>query len=137
MGNAQMRLHWLEGERERLQAIVDKLPKTADGVPAVPGMRVFRHVWPTTLGEQVLEVDGQNRVRLDGQPYMYDAGDVSSTREAAEAPGVDDDPADTAAGAWLETLLGRAKIKQTATDPAAAIRCAFRTGYLIGQRAKE
>ena len=52
--------------------------------------------------------------------------------------GVDDDPADTAAGAWLETLLGRAKIKQTATDPAAAIRCAFRTGYLIGQRvAKE
>ena len=31
----------LEDEIERLQAIVDKLPKTADGVPVVPGMAVF------------------------------------------------------------------------------------------------
>ena len=29
-------------EIERLQAIVDRLPKTADGVPIVPGMDVFR-----------------------------------------------------------------------------------------------
>ena len=28
-------------EIERLQAIVDKLPTTADGVPIVPGMRVY------------------------------------------------------------------------------------------------
>jgi len=28
-------------EIERLQAIIDKLPKTADGVPVVPGMTVY------------------------------------------------------------------------------------------------
>ena len=31
----------LERENEKLQAIVDKLPKTADGVPMVPELRVF------------------------------------------------------------------------------------------------
>jgi len=30
------------GEIERLRAIVDKLPKTADGATVVPGMDVFR-----------------------------------------------------------------------------------------------
>ena len=31
----------LKRDNERLRAIVDKLPKTADGVPVVPGMRTF------------------------------------------------------------------------------------------------
>ncbi len=36
----------LTDEIERLQAIVGKLPKTADGVPVVPGMRVY-WLYPT------------------------------------------------------------------------------------------
>lgn len=38
-------------EVERLQAIVDKLPKTADGVPVVPGMVVWKsNCEPTNVG---------------------------------------------------------------------------------------
>ena len=74
-------------EIERLKAIVDKLPKTADGVPVVPGMRVWRHDWQTALGETVSEIDGTNRVRLVGIGYMYHGQDISSTHAAAEAAG--------------------------------------------------
>jgi len=38
------RIAELEAERDRLMDVVDKLPKTADGVPVVPGM----HVWHCT-----------------------------------------------------------------------------------------
>lgn len=83
---------------ERLQAIVDKLPKTADGVPVVPGINVFR-LWPNTaLGceavrEHTVEATHLNGVSLLGvahstsgwgeTPIPFDQ--IFSTREAAEA----------------------------------------------------
>ena len=41
LDSAEDILEELADEIERLQAIIDKLPKTADGVPVVPGMRLW------------------------------------------------------------------------------------------------
>jgi hypothetical protein len=60
-------------ELDRLQAIVDQLPKTADGVPIAPGTRV----WSELAGE-VSRVT-VNRIGIGGVYH-----DVYSTREAAE-----------------------------------------------------
>lgn len=78
----------------KLEAIVAKLPKCwrldesgkpVQDVPVVPGIRVWRNEWQTTLGEKVLEVDSTNRVRLDDMPYMYNGNVLANTPEAAKA----------------------------------------------------
>ena len=73
-------------EIERLEAIVAKLPRTADGVPVVPGMRVWRIRHQTTLGESVLDVSPRG-IHLVGKSDWYESRDVCSTRDAAEAAG--------------------------------------------------
>ena len=65
-------------ERKRLQAIVDKLPKTADGVPIVPGRRVWQ-----TPGDWY-----GVKMSMTAGPYCTtfpEWDEVYSTREAAEA----------------------------------------------------
>jgi hypothetical protein len=65
--------------RERhLQATVDRLPKTADGVPVVPGMNVFY------LDDE--EVCSAGPIMLD-LPKWLAVGDCYSTQAAAEAAG--------------------------------------------------
>jgi len=58
-------------EVHRLQAIVDKLPKTADGVPVVPGDIAY-----TTDGRSM---------RINTSASGHVISDCYSTREAAEA----------------------------------------------------
>ena len=75
------------GERDRLQAIVDRLPKTANGVPVVPNMRI----WPffEIEDEQGAVVclcahDGPTgEMLVDGD--TMNVGKCYSTREAAVA----------------------------------------------------
>lgn len=70
-------------ENKRLQAIVDKLPKTADGVPVAPGDKVYRAGEYTsaqlTIARDLPEYNGgwqDGRVRIEN---------CYSTREAAQA----------------------------------------------------
>ena len=80
-------------EIARLQAIVDRLPKTADGVPVMPG----DDVWVGPSSPHCCFVNGimpGDVVRLDfhGHSYATVVGkkDTYSTREAAEAAGGND-----------------------------------------------
>ena len=63
------------GEAKRLQAIVDKLPKTADGVPVVPGMEVWDLSKPNSFPSKV---NGVSAPGVGWYECRY------STREAAE-----------------------------------------------------
>jgi hypothetical protein len=86
-----------EAEVKRLQAIVDKLPKTADGVPVVPGMNCYfrSHPHGTTHKDAgvvcvTLSYDGDNYEAFlrDGNGDEWWAilpEEVYSTREAAQA----------------------------------------------------
>ncbi len=77
-----------DGNRElkRLQSIVDKLSKTADGVPVVLGIKVYQR--DATGFVQGYDV-GQNRARDDSsrpsEAYLVFNQNCYSTREAAEA----------------------------------------------------
>lgn len=71
--NAIRECQRLRKDRDRLQAIVDRLPKTADGVPIYPGMTVFAR-----LRCAVTEVD----VPKVGCGGVY--AQCYSTRDAAE-----------------------------------------------------
>ena len=68
------KLQEAEQKIERLQAIVDRLPKTADGVPIVPGMEVWS--WMGDAGLMSTEI-----TRI-GKGGWFAA--CYSTREAAE-----------------------------------------------------
>ncbi len=82
------------GRLLRLEAIVDKLPKTADGVPAVPGMVIFTPL-PLHVQERrrvvEVKVDRVGKDLILGRellvegllPYLLE--NAYSTREAAEA----------------------------------------------------
>jgi hypothetical protein len=59
---------------DRLQAIVDRLPKTADGVPIAPGASVW--AWMGDAG--IVETE----IQRVGKGGWFDA--CYSTREAAE-----------------------------------------------------
>lgn len=61
-------------EIERLRAIVDRLPKTADGVPIYPGMTVWALIPGLEISDAEVQVVGIGGVWR----YCY------STREAAE-----------------------------------------------------
>lgn len=74
-------------EIERLRSIVDSLPKTADGVPIIPGMTLWLVVY-NALGQQVYEAVPD--VVVEGEYVRTWFGAIRSdrcysTREAAEA----------------------------------------------------
>lgn len=72
-------------EIERLRAIVDKLPKTADGVPMTPGMNVYSLHWfqPWRITGFNTTSDGEAGVIYFG--VGFDAiGPWYSTLEAAQ-----------------------------------------------------
>ena len=76
-------------EIERLSAIVDKLPRTADGVPVVPGMTCWYMSW----GGNAIEfpVDDWSDIATDWDDY---GRRYYSTPEAARAAGETDAPSD-------------------------------------------
>ena len=81
-------VRWLLGKCKRLQAIVDKLPKTADGASVVPGMTVWYHDWLYKSGEDsplLDEIVVMSRPQVWGSPEEWTA--CYSTKEAAEAAG--------------------------------------------------
>jgi len=78
-------------ELERLRAIVAKLPRTADGVPVVPGRDTVWNWLPRGLHSKCSWVECAVEIRQPYNEAMYDYVDISevgkcySTREAAEA----------------------------------------------------
>lgn len=66
-------------EIERLQATVDKWPKTRDGVSATPGMAVYSPLWQPVGFVESLTVRVPSHTRFSPLKDWY------STREAAEA----------------------------------------------------
>lgn len=71
---------------ERLQAIVDRLPKTADGVPIVPGGDYWSNNDRGTFQWSVVELHQTAASgTFHGSPCVYESYDECySTREAAE-----------------------------------------------------
>lgn len=89
-------IQWLEAERERLEAIIDKLPKTADGVPVTPGLTVFYSygdivAFPMRVQEfsEWCVMDGVATAFAEGRHedvfHLFYTTECYSTREAAEA----------------------------------------------------
>ncbi len=72
----------MRAERDRLQTIVDKLPKTADGVPVVPGIKVWHRDYLGVVTEEA----GVWKPPFPGLLVC-----CYSTREAAEAAAKDKD----------------------------------------------
>lgn len=86
-------LHEAAAEINRLQAIVDRLPVTKDGVHAVPGdvelfhpahqIHVLDRFWQSAGGDWMVQ---NSRSYEAGARYMAEVvSDCYSTREAAEA----------------------------------------------------
>ena len=74
-------------EIERLRAIVDKLPKTADGVPVLPGMTLWDSVWinkPFVVHSLLVFCPEAARSEWTTNDGEVDPGQCYSTREAAE-----------------------------------------------------
>lgn len=94
--NANLRVRLAESE-----AIVAKLPKTKDGVPVVPGVRIYYPVESYDCCEvEAVRVDSVDMlgIGLDGQPFnqwRQTKPDGYSTREAAEAAKGGDDADET------------------------------------------
>ena len=92
--NAAARITELEADRDRLAAIVERLPKTADWVPVTPGMTLHHPDDITTYGG-VIQVDDcitTVLIAVERQPdgllgrcVEFSAADCYSTRELAEA----------------------------------------------------
>ena len=89
----------LAEEIDRLQAIVDKLPVTANGVPVVPGMTLYEPLIKPCRGTIVLKeypsadaVEKRGMVRRHGyeRGWIAEASKCYSTREAANAAGGND-----------------------------------------------
>jgi hypothetical protein len=69
----------------RLQAIVDRLPKTADGVPVIPWMSdLYVHVKPFGVLVGLWNEHLSLTVETPEGSYSYYAPEMYSTREAAE-----------------------------------------------------
>jgi len=73
-------------ESRELRAIVDKLPKTADGVPMVPGMEVWCIGTMRYNNGAMEELSGRTKehVLMGLQRGKLFEGRLYSTREAAE-----------------------------------------------------
>lgn len=83
--NRGKRIEELGGECERLQAIVDKLPVTADGVPVVPQIDDLYHPSRPKCGI----LNDETQVEFDdtgaGDWHYHPVGECYSTEEAAQA----------------------------------------------------
>lgn len=78
----------LTADRDRLQAIVDKLPKTADGVPVVPGIDVVydRDIERSHLCPLNILACDDGTIEPDGYVKWEDVySTASAAREAAKA----------------------------------------------------
>lgn len=73
-----------KNEIERLRTIVDKLPKTTDGIPMVPGMNIWLKTKKTPKKHQVRSV-GAHYCDLKEKPSGCFITSSYSTYEAAEA----------------------------------------------------
>ena len=78
-----------EAEIERLREIVDRLPKTADGVPVTPGMNLYAPNVDYDFGALAI-VSDSDRPQIEcrdvrGVEFGMCASLCYSTREAAEA----------------------------------------------------
>lgn len=82
-------LRRMKARLDALQAVVDKLPKTADGVPVVPGMTCWRlHDYVGPLDGHVVAIRNNSpRITLagQGQTVSFPTREVFSTRALAEA----------------------------------------------------
>lgn len=85
---------------EILETVIDKLPKTADGVPVVPGMKVYKRwivddskvsgrIWTANDDREVEWIDEDDQIVFcDGDRYdiqSENASDYYSTEAGAEA----------------------------------------------------
>lgn len=80
----------LQAEIERLRALVNQLPHTADGVPMVPGATVWHRGLTLQEVQSSPVVSVSRRGRWDGGPYWVqpvygDPAPVFSTEERARA----------------------------------------------------
>ena len=88
----------LQAERDALQIVVDKLPKTADGVPVLPGMKLWRLDFDKLRMMEVISLDDLSsswpatiRMESAGRPvgcasiYRWHIQACYSTREAASS----------------------------------------------------
>ncbi len=82
----------LEQERDQLKAVIDKLPKTADGVPMVHGMKVYGQQGDQPRSYRLFTVDGivdgrhcwmTDRHKPDGT-WTYTGKDVFADPDKAE-----------------------------------------------------
>ena len=78
LGEEKMR--GMAGELDRLQAIVDKLPRDADGILVHSGMRLYK-VWNGKV------LSGKVFTTMDTSEMRFDVSVCSSSREAAEKAG--------------------------------------------------
>lgn len=81
-----MALMHVRAERDRLQAIVDLMPKTADGVPVVPGMMLY---YPVRGHTGVIQDEALVGIPTDWDEAWTDCDECYSTKEAAEAAAKD------------------------------------------------
>ena len=77
------RVRELEAERDRLAAIVEKLPKTADGLTLVPGMTVYRISQSGSINVHEVDLISEHGWH-DDDPYPHH-GPIYSSRAAADA----------------------------------------------------
>lgn len=83
VGEAAALVREIEG-LEEMKAIIDRLPRTADGVTITPGMSVYR---PFGMSESIMELmarDVSNDAINDGIAWAL-ASRFYSTKEAAES----------------------------------------------------
>jgi len=73
-------------EIERLQAIVDKLWKSADGIPIVDGMKLYQVRYYSGGGPYMEEIEAEMAASTGDyyDPSNVDLGSYYSTPEAAE-----------------------------------------------------
>lgn len=81
-------------DRDRLRAVVDRLPKTADGVAVVPGMTLWQRPglisgkkYPPREIDWFVLIGGEDGLLGEVEEYSwtYRSSDCYSTRSAAEA----------------------------------------------------
>lgn len=75
----------LEEEIEQLEAIVDKLPKTADGVPVTPGMTIWFNTRKSEAKGFIVASVGTGFCELKDKPRGCYHDKFYSSKQAAEA----------------------------------------------------
>jgi hypothetical protein len=84
LASAQLELATVQRERDELRAVVEKLPKTADGVAVVPGMVVYAiHPMTDSYVAMMVYMDADNDEWQNGN--RNDFSECYSTKAAALA----------------------------------------------------